>query len=1667
MKPKFRSLAAAFAPLSRSSLIVCASLCAAGAVHAASGTWTGLTSPGNWSDTANWNGGVVADGAGFTADLSTVDLPAGAFTVNLDTNRSIQSIIFGDTDAATTAGTWTLGGTTTLTLDGTSPTLTAGVASTIAPVIAGTAGMTKDGAGNLILTNANTFTGGVTVSAGQLTIKNGAALGPVSNTLTLANGTTFRYERAGSTSQFAGYPITVAPSSAVTITTDNAANGYYGVITGDAASTVTIGAAGAVAQCSFSAGTNTQQFGPFLGTVEIFDGASIRFSSTSALNNGGASALFDTNLTGDITARNSGTVNLGSLVGNGSLTGSGGATGTTIFSVGGRGEDCIFGGIVRDGNTGTGRIARLTKVGAGKLTLTGASTYTGQTNIDVGTLEIGNGGTSGSIGATNLNVASGANLDFNPGVAQVQTVSGVIAGAGNVTKKGAGRTTLTGVNTFSVGPVIEEGVLAINADSGLGNAANAVNFSTGSGKLGSDAAGVVTARAFTVDPGATGGFAAIDATDSLQVDGVISGDGALAIGGAGLVVLTADNTYLGNTTVASGILSVTNASGSATSSGSVAVTGGVLGGTGAIGGAVSISSGAGLKPGGITTTGTTVGNLTTGTLDLNGGSTLYTEFANASSSDLAIVNGNLLTTGASAGNPVLVDLRLENSAAKWTNLGTFNLIQYSGTFTGNANDLFEVSPGSTQGGLTYTFAASGGFITVTISGSAPSEWNVDSGGNWSNAANWLNGVPNQVGATAKFAAAITSPATVTVDTANTVGAIQFNNANSYTVAGTFTLSMNASSGNANIEILSGNHEISAPLALADSVDLSLAAPTNTLTLSGDVAGAGGLKNATAGAVVLNGTNTFGGGVDFSAGSLTFGTGSLGTGSLSLADSTLIWEAGNTEDISSRTVTVSGTSVTMDTNGGNVVLANAIGGGGAGGLIKAGAGSLVFSANPTYTGSTTISGGTLQLGNGGTTGVVSGTIVNNAQLSVKLAGGETFGNLVTGTGSFVHEGSGTLTLTAQNTFSGTTSISSASGTLVLTDALNLQNSTLNYLTAGGTLDYGALAAVTLGGLAGDKGLVLDNLTPAPLALTVGNNNQNSTYSGVLSGTGSLTKLGTGVLTLTGANTYTGATASNGGDLEIGPGGATDPATVVTTGGTGRVVVNGGDLSAATGNFGVSTGGLLVSAGSATFSGTLTAAGSTGSSNSALIKVTDGTLNAPSIVLGRTGQNATNEPAAAAADTNLYMIGGAVHISGDLLVGTGNAQPNSTVVTRVDGGVLTVGGAISVGLNNGGRWSILDINGGDLVSTATAPDTGVVLGGPFVGKSAFLMRAGTATVERIQFGRGALDGSALLHLSGGELYLGSGGIEIGTTGAAFVSEFRFSGGTLGAKADWSTSLPINMPSLEALTIKAANLNGDPFDITLGGALTGTGGLEKDGDGTLTLAGGHSYLGNTTVLNGVLKVQTKTFDDAATVGVELGAGAALDLAFGGGDRVAIFKIDGNQMADGIYGSLTNATPGITQTAAITGPGLLYVNTEVPPSGYDSWASSNGLTAGNNGPNDDPDNDGIDNLLEFVLGGLPLVSSTDVLPDLAVDANNFVFTFNRNDDSEAEVALVFQYGSDLAGWTDVTIDADGAPADGNGVIVNVGEGTPASNPDAITVTVPRTQAVGGKLFGRVVARK
>ena len=136
--------------------------------------------------------------------------------------------------------------------------------------------------------------------------------------------------------------------------------------------------------------------------------------------------------------------------------------------------------------------------------------------------------------------------------------------------------------------------------------------------------------------------------------------------------------------------------------------------------------------------------------------------------------------------------------------------------------------------------------------------------------------------------------------------------------------------------------------------------------------------------------------------------------------------------------------------------------------------------------------------------------------------------LSGPGSLTKIDSGTLILAATNTYSGNTLISG--GTLALGSPLALQNSTLD-TSGSGVLSFGSLTSATLGGLTGPGTLSLANTASAAVALSVGNNNASTTFSGMLQGAGSLTKIGSGTLRLSGSNTYTGPTTINQGKLTV--------------------------------------------------------------------------------------------------------------------------------------------------------------------------------------------------------------------------------------------------------------------------------------------------------------------------------------------------------------------------------------------------------------------------------------------------------------------------------------------------------------------------------------------------------
>jgi autotransporter-associated beta strand protein len=119
----------------------------------------------------------------------------------------------------------------------------------------------------------------------------------------------------------------------------------------------------------------------------------------------------------------------------------------------------------------------------------------------------------------------------------------------------------------------------------------------------------------------------------------------------------------------------------------------------------------------------------------------------------------------------------------------------------------------------------------------------------------------------------------------------------------------------------------------------------------------------------------------------------------------------------------------------------------------------------------------------------------------------------------------------NTFSGATRLDG--GTLQIDNPLAVQKRTVDTRSGSvGSLSFGTQTAATFGGLTGSNNLALQNASSAAVALTVGGNGDSTTFGGILSGAGSLTKAGSGSLTLNGASTYAGDTAINAGTLVAG-------------------------------------------------------------------------------------------------------------------------------------------------------------------------------------------------------------------------------------------------------------------------------------------------------------------------------------------------------------------------------------------------------------------------------------------------------------------------------------------------------------------------------------------------------
>ena len=427
--------------------------------------------------------------------------------------------------------------------------------------------------------------------------------------------------------------------------------------------------------------------------------------------------------------------------------------------------------------------------------------------------------------------------------------------------------------------------------------------------------------------------------------------------------------------------------------------------------------------------------------------------------------------------------------------------------------------------------------------------------------------------------------------------------------------------------------------------------------------------------------------------------------------------------------------------------------------------------------------------------------------------------------------------------------------------------------------------------------------------------------------------------------------------------------------------------------------------------------------------------------------------------LNQSNGVIIVNKEFGVGTRDDNKIGTGTYNLSGGSLSVSNIIFIGKELGSFGTVIMTGGtmttSDKLQIGHNQSTGAFTqsGGTvnvqneiYVGNETTNTSVGTYTLSGaavVNVGNevvvGRDNGTGVLNLNGGTLQANkiSGG-----SGSATVN---FNGGVLQAKRDESNLIE----NLDTANVQSRGLKIDSngFSVATSQLLTGTGGLEKLGAGQLTLSGPNTYAGITTVTSGVLRIE------------KIGLNAIVDAS--ADTVVAEFTV---QPAPGNYAilpgplagaqSFTASGLGSSQQATFDNQTSTVTVTASDP--YASWIDSftpNPLLPDDASklPTADPDGDSFANLMEYVLaGGNPVVPSLSILPTVASVGDNLVLSYTRNDESEADTTQVGQWTTDLTTgvWTDVTP-----------VVVN--ENGPLA--DDMTVTVPKSNAVNGRLFLRL----
>jgi fibronectin-binding autotransporter adhesin len=1530
---------------------------------------TGLT----LSSVISGSGSLAQIGAGMST-LNAANTFSGQTTISAGTLQLANSLALQEStlNYNNQNGTLSFGGLSTAALGGLSgsqslPLLNSsggGVAMTVgnnslsttySGVLSGAGGsLTKAGNGTTTLTGSNSYSGTTTVNAGALVVSSG---GLIQGSSAVVNAGSLLVQSGGNlntATTVTGGMLSVASAGSIESSTTTVSGGVLLASSG--------GSFNSAAAIALSNGTVQVSGGTLVapGINVTIPGYYTQTSGLGVLNgnltviNASANQPYLFAVSGGSLAVN-GNINLGrcniTTAMNSPLSQS---TADGLFVNGGT----VSAANLMEGGTANSSIPAT--INSGALVISGQAQISDATGGRWSVLDV-NGGAltvSDTVNGVVLGVQTGATsslvVDGTSAIATVGAISfgsssaGVTAGQGEVYLSagglyvGAGGINQGGGGSYTSTMVLAGGTLGATAPWSE-SAAVPVSLA------GSSAPGI------TVQTGDRFGNG-----NAITINGAISGTGGMTITGTGGLVLTnPSNNYSGNTLVSAGTLALNSpfSSNNIPSSPLIAVaasavldstglsnatlvlgTSQTLTGAGAVNGSLTASTQSTIIPGTVAS-----GLAGSGSLSVSGGLSLWSgSFVNFglsnSNSAANIVNvGGTLTLPSS--DPVVnINLYVPSTATAFVPTGgaVYDLFQY-GSLSGS---LSELAVANASGLFTYSFgtAAVGSADYVQLTITQGSIWTLNGPGNWSSPGNWSAAVPQNPGDIALFSGAITSPVTVTLDQPESVGSVGFSNSNSYTISGTNTLTLSSTTGGAFLSVALGTHTIAVPLTLAVNTATSVA-NGGVLTLSGQVSGPGTLTTSGNGTLVLSASNGYGPaagsvGTTLNAGTVQVGdSASLSTGDVSVAGNATVQAGANGLVLANNFIIAPGATATFDTQGKTLTLPGLISESSpSGSLAVIGTGTVILTGANTYSGTTTITSATLQLDNGGSAGYVGGPIVDNGALVLDRGDTNlTLSSVISGSGSLTQIGLGMSTLNAANTFSGNTTISA--GTLQLGNPLALQDSTLVYNNPNGTLSFGVNSAASVGALTGSLSMALQNTFSSAVALEVGNNvtATSATYSGNFSGPGSLEWDGPGSWTLTGSSSIAaGLQMSNnsnlgtGGNLILPAGSSLSVASLASygVGGTNLLTVSGGTLNVAglsffngksnnnNGGNGNGNGGLSVSGGLVNLSGGLNIATDNPDAN-VLVRVSGGTVNTGTITIGRnatTSYNTTNYPTMSAptfvglTNAGFYITAGVLDVTGNINVGSSTNAPQSTVSFRMDGGAVDVSGPIGIGLNNLSRWSVFDVNGGSLVDSDTT--SGIAVCGVDAGNAEFLVRAGVANVQLVTFGIGG-GGTGVLNLTGGQLYVGAGGLVAGSADP----QIYLSGGTLGATAPWSSALPMSLTgnATTGVTIQAGDPFGNPQSITLSSSLSGNGALTLGGGGTggvLTLLATNTYHGATILSEGTLQLGNGLAGQdgslAGTSGVTDNAALVFDLA---GTQAPAYAIGGS-------GSL-----------AMVGPGTLYL--------------------------------------------------------------------------------------------------------------------------------------------------